>query len=133
MQAAANGAAATPQTPLPAAPVKPAAPTVKPAGPTVKSAAAPPTKTDNAPVNKEAKKLLQKQQRLFQDLEQKIAALTRQKDSLGASLADPATYSDKNKFIKAESEYKKTSDELDKANRQYEQVFEKIMELEKTL
>jgi len=83
--------------------------------------------------NKEAKKELQRQQRLFQDLEQKIATLTRQKDALEASLADPATYSDKNKFIKAETDYKKTSDELDKANRQYEQVFEKIMELEKTL
>ncbi len=84
-------------------------------------------------VNKEAKKEFLKQRRIFQDLEQKIAALTRQKDSLEASLADPATYSDKNKFIKAESEYKKASDELDKTNRQYEQVFEKIMELEKTL
>jgi hypothetical protein len=29
--------------------------------------------------------------------------------------------------------YKKTSEELDKANKQYEQVFEKIMELEKAL
>jgi len=86
-----------------------------------------------APVNKEAKKELQKQQRLFQELEQKIATLNRQKDGLEASLADPATYSDKNKFVKAESDYKKTSEELDKANRQYEQVFENIVELEKAL
>lgn len=93
----------------------------------------PPPKTDNTPVNKEAKKELQRQQRLFQDLEQKIATLTHQKDTLEASLADPATYSDKKKFIAAETDYKRTSDELDKANRQYEQVFEKIMELEKLL
>lgn len=86
-----------------------------------------------APINKEAKKELQKQQRIFQELEQKIATLAKQKDKLEASLADPATYSDKNKFVAAETDYKKTSDELDKANRQYEQVFEKIMELEKTL
>ncbi|HXB96238.1 MAG TPA: ATP-binding cassette domain-containing protein, partial [Puia sp.] len=86
-----------------------------------------------ASVNKEAKKELQKQQRIFQDLEQKIATLSRQKDTLEASLADPGTYSDKNKFVTAETEYKKTSDLLEKANRQYEQVFEKIMELEKTL
>ncbi|HXB08881.1 MAG TPA: ABC transporter C-terminal domain-containing protein, partial [Puia sp.] len=85
------------------------------------------------PVNKEAKKELQKQQRLFQELEQKIATLNRQKDVLEASLADPSTYSDKSKFVTAESDYKKASDELDKANRQYEQVFEKIVELEKVL
>jgi ATP-binding cassette subfamily F protein 3 len=86
-----------------------------------------------APINKEAKKELQKQQRLFQELEQKIANLNQQKDKLEASLADPATYSDKNKFVTAESEYKKTSEQLDKANREYEQVFEKIVQLEKAL
>ena len=101
------------------------------AGQPVKPAAA--GRIENAPINKEAKKELQKQQRMFQDLEQKIATLSGQKTALEASLADPSTYSDKQKFVTAEAEYKKTSDELDKANRQYEQVFEKIMELEKTL
>jgi ATP-binding cassette subfamily F protein 3 len=86
-----------------------------------------------APINKEAKKELQKQQRLFQELEQRIATLNRQKDALEASLSDPSTYSDKNKFVTAESEYKKASEELGKVNRQYEQVFEKIVELEKAL
>jgi ATP-binding cassette subfamily F protein 3 len=86
-----------------------------------------------SPINKEAKKELQKQQRLFQELEEKIAALSQQKTRLEASLADPSTYSDKNKFVQAEMDYKKASDELGKANRQYEQVFEKIMELEKAL
>ncbi len=86
-----------------------------------------------APINKEAKKELQRQQRLFQELEEKIATLTAQRNRLEASLADPSTYSDKNKFVAAEMEYKKTNDELGKANRQYEQVFDKIVELEKTL
>jgi ATP-binding cassette subfamily F protein 3 len=87
----------------------------------------------NAPINKEQKKELQRQQRLFQELEEKIAFLTKQRAQLEASLADPSTYSDRNKFVEAESAYKKASDELEKANRQYEQVFEKIMELEKAL
>jgi len=87
----------------------------------------------NAPINKEQKKELQKQQRLFQELEERIASLTKQRNQLEASLADSSTYSDRNKFVEAESAYKKASDELEKANRQYEQVFEKIMELEKTL
>jgi len=86
-----------------------------------------------APINKEAKKELHRQQRLFQELEAKIASLNKQRSQLEASLADPATYSDKNKFVTAEAEYKKTSDELIKANRDYEQVFDKIVELEKTL
>ncbi|HTR30096.1 MAG TPA: ABC-F family ATP-binding cassette domain-containing protein [Puia sp.] len=93
----------------------------------------PPKPEAPAPINKEAKKELQRQQRLFQELETKIAGLTAQKSRLEASLADPSTYSDKNKFITAETEYKKTDDELRKANRQYEQVFDKIVELEKTL
>jgi ATP-binding cassette subfamily F protein 3 len=84
-----------------------------------------------APINKEQKKELQKQQRIFQQLEEKIATLTRQKSQLEASLADPATYSDRNKFVQAETDYKKASEELNKANKEYEQVFEKIMELEK--
>jgi len=100
-----------------------------------KPAAAPPpppvAKAPAAPINKEQKKELQKQQRIFQQLEEKIASLTRQKSQLEASLADPATYSDKSKFVQAETDYKKTEDELRKANREYEQVFEKIMELEK--
>jgi len=107
--------------PAPAATTNPA-PTATPAG-----------KHVSAPINREAKKELQRQQRLFQELEQKIATLSSQKDRLEASLADPSTYSDKNKFVAAEAEYKKASDELGKANRQYEQVFEKIVELEKTL
>jgi len=94
--------------------------------------APPPAKTPPPPpINKEQKKELQKQQRIFQQLEEKIASLTRQKVQLEASLADPSTYSDKTRFVQAEADYKKASDELNKANREYEQVFEKIMELEK--
>lgn len=92
----------------------------------------PPTSAPAQPINKEQKKELQKQQRLFQELEQKIATLSQERIRLEASLADPSTYSDKNKFVQAEINYKKASEELEKANRQYEQVFEKIMELEKT-
>jgi len=121
-----------------AATAAPAAPVTKAPEPVAKTAQAPaqpvkPAAQPAAPINKEAKKELQKQQRLFQELEQKIAMLTQQKGKLEASLADPATYSDKSKFVAAETDYKKASDELAKANRQYEQVFEKIMELEKTL
>ncbi len=83
-----------------------------------------------SPINKEHKKELQKQQRIFQQLEEKVAVLTKQKNELEAALTDPSTYSDKQKFIQAETSYNKAASELAQLNKQYEQVFEKIMELE---
>jgi ATP-binding cassette subfamily F protein 3 len=82
------------------------------------------------PINKEHKKELQKQQRIFQQLEEKVALLTKQKNELEAALTDPSTYSDKQKFILAEAAYNKAAAELEQLNKQYEQVFEKIVELE---
>ena len=89
-----------------------------------------PKPQNTAPINKEHKKELQKQQRIFQQLEEKVAVLTKQKNELEAALTDPATYSDKQKFIQAEAAYNKAASELAQLNKQYEQVFEKIMELE---
>ncbi len=81
-------------------------------------------------INKEAKKELQRVQKQFQQMEEKIAGLTTKKTELEASLIDPATYSDKTKFLEAEAAFKKASDELSRLNAEYEKVFEKIMELE---
>ena len=82
------------------------------------------------PINKETKKELQKMQKQFQQLEEKIAKLNTERTTLEAQLADPATYSDKNKFIETETAYKKAGDELNRCNTEYEKVFERIMELE---
>jgi len=82
------------------------------------------------PINKELKKELQKQQKVFQQLEEKIAQLNKQKTTLEAQLTAPDTYSDRNKFVQTETEYKKVGEELKQLNKQYEEVFEKIMELE---
>jgi ATP-binding cassette subfamily F protein 3 len=84
----------------------------------------------SAPINKEAKKKLQKVQKQFQQTEEKIAQLKIKKKELEASLIDPATYSDKTKFLSAESAYKKTEEELVKLNAEYEKLFEKIMALD---
>ncbi|HRP32703.1 MAG TPA: ABC-F family ATP-binding cassette domain-containing protein [Agriterribacter sp.] len=84
----------------------------------------------NAPIDKEFKKELQKQQRNLQDLEEKIAALSQQKKNLEAQLALPEIYSDKTKFLAAEAEYKRCAATFDKTNSEYEAVFEKLMELE---
>ena len=73
---------------------------------------------------------MQKQQRIFQQLEEKIAELTKQKNQLEGALSDSSTYSDKNKFIQAETNYKKVNEQLNAANKEYEIVFEKIVGLE---
>ncbi|HNU15861.1 MAG TPA: ATP-binding cassette domain-containing protein [Chitinophagaceae bacterium] len=81
-------------------------------------------------IDKEKKKELQKVQKQFQQLEEQIAKLSTKKEELAASLADPGTYSDKAKFIEAETAYIKAGNELEALNKQYEKVFEKIMEME---
>ena len=98
--------------------------------PVIQPQASNPKPQTSSPINKEHKKELQKQQKIFQQLEEKVALLTKQKNELEAALTDPATYSDKQKFLQAETLYNKAAAELDQLNKEYEQVFEKIMELE---
>jgi ATP-binding cassette subfamily F protein 3 len=87
-------------------------------------------KADNSPINKEQKKELQRLQKKFQLLESEMADKNEKKARLEASLSDPATYSDKQKFLDAEAAYQKISAELQQLNADYEKVFEKIVELE---
>ncbi|MET0243621.1 MAG: ribosomal protection-like ABC-F family protein [Flavitalea sp.] len=87
----------------------------------------------NAPIDKDAKKELQRQQKLFQQLEEKLGELNKRKSKYEADLASPDIYADRNKFVEAESGYKKTSDEIAMLNKDYEKAFEKIMELETSL
>ncbi|HEU4554819.1 MAG TPA: ABC-F family ATP-binding cassette domain-containing protein [Chitinophaga sp.] len=99
-------------TPEPAAAPEPAAP------------------AKGAPIDKEAQKTLQKHQRQFQQLEAELARLNEKKQQLETSLGNPEIYGDKGKFQQIEAEYKKVTSDLEKTNKQYEEVFEKIMELE---
>ena len=90
-------------------------------------------KVEKAPeknISNDAKKELQKLKSRFKQLEEKLASLNSNKIVLENKLADPAIYSDKDKFLFAESEYKKSVDELNAANADYEKVFEQIMEME---
>jgi len=87
-------------------------------------------KTAGQPINKEAKKELQKQQKIFQQLEEKIAAANSRQSALQNSLQLPEVYADRNKFHQAETDLKSLSLELSTLNKQYEEVFEKIMHLE---
>jgi len=84
----------------------------------------------NSPVSKETKKELQKQQRLFQQAEEKLAELNKKKSNLESAMTDPAIYSDKNKFLQTEKEYNTTTEEIFRLSKQYEEIFEKIIALE---
>ncbi len=88
---------------------------------------------NNAGIDKELKKELQKQKNRFQLLEEKIAQLNKKKTALEAALATPEIYNDKTKFTQTENDYKNATTELKQLNAEYEIVFEKVMELEEKM
>jgi ATP-binding cassette subfamily F protein 3 len=79
------------------------------------------------------KKELQKQQKRFQQLEKQIAELNGQKDELEIALAKPDIYANVVEFKKTETAYKEALSKLEAANKEYEIVFEKIIELDEQL
>ncbi|HEU4607456.1 MAG TPA: ATP-binding cassette domain-containing protein, partial [Chitinophagaceae bacterium] len=89
--------------------------------------------TPNVPINKELKKEYQKQQKAFQQLEARLAQVQEKKGTLEGMLGNPQIYADKDKFVQTENEYKTISQELIRLNREYEQAFEKMMELEASM
>src|SRR5450432_1713273 len=82
------------------------------------------------PVNKEAKKQLQKQQKLVEQLDADIKRLQQESNRLELQLSAPEIYADRQKFLVAESEYKKAALSLNIAKQQYDVALEKLIELE---
>lgn len=102
----------------------------------VKGASAPPPPPPakpNGAIDKDAKRELQKQQRLFQQIEQDLAKKNELKVKIEADLASPDIYSDGKKFTECEKQYKQLLSEIDQLNNAYEEVFEKIVSLESSL
>ena len=60
----------------------------------------------------------------------KINQLKKEKNKLEADLSTAEIYSDKNKYAQTEAGYKKAAADLDKLNKEYELVFERIVHLE---
>lgn len=89
-----------------------------------------PAKNNNNSNNSDLKKELQKQQRQFQQLEEKVAQQKNKVQQLESDLGNPEIYSDKQKFRNAEEAYQRENAALGKMNEEYEVVFEKVMELE---
>ncbi len=101
--------------------------------PAVTNTAANNNSGNNSQIDKELKKEYQKNKNRFQQIEEKLAQLNKSKISLEAKMASPEAYSNKEKFQQTEADYKKVTGELTALNKEYEQVFEKVMELEEKL
>jgi ATP-binding cassette subfamily F protein 3 len=78
-------------------------------------------------IDKDLKREFQKQ------LEEQISKLKELLKKLEADMANPDIYGDKQKFRNTEDAYKKANTDLAKANAEYEEVFEKVMELEEKM
>ncbi len=78
----------------------------------------------------EQKRELQRLQKQFSKLEEDINQLNTNKANLEFQLSKPENYADKNKFQQLEKDYKNIQQKITAANTTYEQLFEKIMELE---
>jgi ATP-binding cassette subfamily F protein 3 len=76
--------------------------------------------------NREEKKLRNQ----FNKLESDLGKMNFDKNRLELMLADPAIYSNKEKFQAAESEYNQISMKADVLKMEYEKLFEQLMEFE---
>ncbi len=85
------------------------------------------------PVDKEVKKEYQKNKNRFQQIEEKLALLNQRKVELEQLMASPENYTNKEKFNETEIAYKHIVGELEILNKEYEIVFEKVMELEEKM
>jgi ATP-binding cassette subfamily F protein 3 len=87
-------------------------------------------KEQQAPIDKEKQKEKKRIQRLFDEMEAKVNRLKTEMTAAEAALADPAIYSDRNKFNEAEKKYQQLHAELSKAEPEYEKLFEQLMRLD---
>ena len=92
---------------------------------------APVTKqVEKNPINKDQQKELQQLQKQLQQIETNLNKAKTEKLRIEAAMGDPNNYSDKAKFVQLEIDYKKTQAEWNSLNQDYEQTFEKIMEID---
>ena len=117
---------------LEAASAKPETPVVKVEGVKAKNQTS--NSNNNKPasniINRDQQKELQKLQKQFSKLESSLNELNQQKINIEAELANPGNYADKNKFPELEERYKSVQQKIISANKEYEILFEKIMQLE---
>jgi ATP-binding cassette, subfamily F, member 3 len=84
-------------------------------------------------ISKDAKKQIQKQQRLVEQLEADLNRLQSESSRLEQQLSAPEIYADRQKFLVAESEYKKAALSLSVARQTFDTALERLMEMEEEL
>jgi len=82
---------------------------------------------------KEKQKEYQKEKRRLENLEPELEKAKAAKERLEASMGDPANYADKAKFVTLESDYNQAKQKWEELQKQYDLVFEKLMELEENM
>lgn len=97
------------------------------AAPVVKKVEAKPVNTSE---QNEKRKELQKQQKAFQKIEEQLSKAELEKSNLEQLLGNPDIYSDKNKFTDTEAKYKNQASEVERLKKEYDSIFEKMLELE---
>jgi ATP-binding cassette subfamily F protein 3 len=84
----------------------------------------------NIPIDKEAQKDLQKQQRKLTILEEEIGKVQAEKIRLETEMGNPSIYANKEQYGKIELLYKLSNKRLTELNSEYEDLFEKVMQME---
>lgn len=82
------------------------------------------------PINKELKKELQKQQKLFAQVEEELNKSKEEIARLEADLANGSIYADKEKFLSTEQAYTVELNRRKSLEKKYEDIFSRLMELE---
>lgn len=90
-----------------------------------------PVKNDNE--IRELRKEHQKQQKQFQKLEEQLNKLNSEKAEIEAQLSNPDVYLDKNKFAELDTKYKQQTSQIDALTKEYDRVFELVLELEEKI
>jgi ATP-binding cassette subfamily F protein 3 len=86
---------------------------------------------NNNNVDRDQKKELQKLQKQFSKLEEEINKLNTTKAGIESDLGKPDIYSDVKKFHQLETDHRNIIQKLQTAEKEYERLFEKIMEMER--
>jgi ATP-binding cassette subfamily F protein 3 len=86
--------------------------------------------TSNQPINRDLQRELQKQQRKLSNFEVDITKANNEKQRLELAMAQPENFSDRQKFVSLEADYVKAQLSITSLNKEYEILFEQVMELE---
>ncbi|MBT9483185.1 ABC-F family ATP-binding cassette domain-containing protein [Sediminibacterium sp.] len=92
--------------------------------------AADPVVKNVQPINKELQKELQKQQKRLSQIEESLSKAQEEQKKIEIEMGNPATYTNKSQFAELEIAYKEVKERISSLNKEYEQLFEQVIELE---